>query len=367
MRRQDLPALTSLRFFAAFAIVIFHFFSEIKDFPHWVFQTLSEGVSFFYVLSGFILCYNYPALTERKSFWVARFARIWPVHLVTLILSLLAVPWISQLGHASWRFTLPANLLLVQAWIPIKGSMLSFNGVSWSLCVEAYFYFCFPWLLILFQRLGGPCLLATSFTQGILCVFVGQFIFNWPNEYTSFFPACRLFEFVLGMYICRLWQKRAPNEPISPMHEYLSVATCLVLVMVIGTLVLKETGRLPLIPWLATEISALSFAWIIWSFAHHTGPISRLLSAPLAVQLGQISFSLYMFHQISLRFFLNRGYADSMPLPVFFIIYLVLSMAGAYLLFYAVENPARHWIIGAYRRAMGKPTRGAEKVNLSSS
>ena len=367
MRRQDLPALTSLRFFAAFAIVIFHFFAEVKGFPHWLFQTLSEGVSFFYVLSGFILCYNYPTLTERKSFWIARFARIWPVHLVTLFLTLIAIPWVSNLGHASWYFTLPANFLLLQAWIPMKGSMLSFNGVSWSLCVEAYFYFCFPWLLILFQRWGGPCLLIASFTQGLLCAIAGQFIFNWPNDYTAFFPGCRLFEFVLGMYICRLWQNRAPNEPISPMHEILSLATCLVLVLGIITVILKAAAQLPMIPWLATDISALCFAWIIWAFAHHAGPISRLLSAPLAVQLGQVSFSLYMFHQIAHRFLQERGYSDRMPLPIFFIVYLVLSMAGAYLLFYTVENPARHWIIGAYRHAMGEPARRTGKVKPASS
>jgi len=359
--------LTSLRFFAAFAIVLFHFFAEIPNFPRWLFQNLSEGVSFFYVLSGFILCYNYPVLTDLRGFWLARLARIWPVHLATLLLALIALPFDYMLGHASWHITLPANILLLQAWIPWKGSMLSFNGVSWSLCVEAYFYLCFPWLLILFQRWGGPSLLIASFTQGLLVVIAGQFIFGWPNEYTSFFPACRIFEFVLGMYVCRLWQTRAPNEPISPVHEILSLVATLVLVLGVAALILKAAAHLPLVPWFATEASAVCFAWVIWAFAHHAGPISRLLSTRLAVQLGQVSFSLYMIHQIVFRFLEVHGYSEKMSLPVHFIVYLTLSMAGAYILFYAVEDPARHWIVGAYRRAVGESGRPAEKVKPDSS
>jgi peptidoglycan/LPS O-acetylase OafA/YrhL len=360
MKRQELPALTALRFPAAFAIVLFHYLAEAKNIPAWLFQNLSEGVSFFYVLSGFILCYNYPELSDKKGFWIARFARIWPVHLVTLILVLVALPFFHILGHASWPITLPLNFLLLQSWLPWKGSMLSFNGVSWSLCVEAYFYFCFPWLLILFRRWGGALLLAACFLQGLTVAAVGQLAFGWPHEYTSFFPACRLFEFALGMQACRLWQDRAPGKSISPLHEILSLIVGLIFVMGVATLVLKSASPLPLVPWFVTEISAFFFAWIIWTFAHHAGPVSRALSMPLAVQLGQVSFSLYMFHQIVQRFLQVYGYDTVMPPAAAFVIYLTVSMIGAYLLFYAVENPARHWIVGAYRRAVaGRVTRAS--------
>ena len=86
---KQLPALTSLRFFAALAIVVHHARgllvaeSAIAGFP------LDHGVSVFFVLSGFILTYVYRELPNVASvgrFWLARFARIWPVHVFTLAL-----------------------------------------------------------------------------------------------------------------------------------------------------------------------------------------------------------------------------------------------------------------------------------------
>src|ERR1700761_6973045 len=140
MRRPAIPVLPTLRFPAAFAIVLFHFLAYTPC-PPWIWEGFGAGVSFFYVLSGFILYYNYADLPDRGFFWVARFARIWPVHLfcLALIFCLLPFSWLD--GHASWPTTLPANILLLHAWLPYQGSVLSYNGVSWSLSVEAFFYF----------------------------------------------------------------------------------------------------------------------------------------------------------------------------------------------------------------------------------
>ena len=205
MRRPDIPVLTTLRFPAAFAIVLFHFLVYTPC-PRWVWEGFNAGVSFFYVLSGFILYYNYADLTDRSFFWVARFARIWPVHLFTLILIFCVLPFQWQEGHASWPITLPANILLLHAWLPWQGSALSYNGVSWSLSVEAFFYFCFPWLLGFMKTRGTALPLAISFVLALVIVLLAticlphQAAFVWP-----FNPLTRLFEFVLGMSACRWW------------------------------------------------------------------------------------------------------------------------------------------------------------------
>ena len=73
-----LNALTSLRFFAAFVVMLHHFISGSLGFAG-----AAHGVAFFFVLSGFILTSNYPHLStwqDRRSFLLARFARIWPAH-----------------------------------------------------------------------------------------------------------------------------------------------------------------------------------------------------------------------------------------------------------------------------------------------
>ncbi len=121
MRRPNVPVLTSLRFPAALAIVLYHFLSFVIPCPLWAWNGLGAGVSFFYVLSGFILYYNYADLTDRGAFWVARFGRIWPVHIFMLVLTLAFIPFEYLQGHSSWPVTLPLNILLLQAWFSVPG------------------------------------------------------------------------------------------------------------------------------------------------------------------------------------------------------------------------------------------------------
>ena len=89
MTLQKIDALTGLRFFAGIAIVIHHLHQF--GLPAYVLDgwLLNNGVSFFFVLSGFILTYVYPTLETHHAvqrFWIARVARIWPAHMAALVL-----------------------------------------------------------------------------------------------------------------------------------------------------------------------------------------------------------------------------------------------------------------------------------------
>ena len=92
---RRLPALTGLRFFAAACIVVLHnrgFFGVPADFG--VPFAFVQAVTLFFMLSGFILAYNYPSFPTRSAvlrFWLARWARIWPAHVAALVLLLVAV------------------------------------------------------------------------------------------------------------------------------------------------------------------------------------------------------------------------------------------------------------------------------------
>ena len=152
-RPQKLDALTSLRFFAAAMIVVSHAHPIFGSWGIANAAPLGQGVSFFFVLSGFILAYNYPVLAngaEARRFWLARFARVWPLHAVTALLWIAVVfnfdrqTYFSGYDGLARLFT---NMLLVQAWMPLKDWSLSFNGVSWSLSVEFFFYASFPFLI----------------------------------------------------------------------------------------------------------------------------------------------------------------------------------------------------------------------------
>ncbi len=155
--KAQLPTLTSLRFFAASLIVAYHSGAILGTFDISRGIAASQGVSFFFVLSGFILAHAYPQLPDRAvilRFYLARFARIWPTHAVTLLVWVIAIYGFSQATilwhHGGLR--LVATLALVQSWVPIEVWDTSFNGVSWSISTEAFFYLSFPILIRRFER-----------------------------------------------------------------------------------------------------------------------------------------------------------------------------------------------------------------------
>ena len=151
-RRSQLPALTGIRCFAALNLVFFHF----SD-PH-SFGPLSPivnggyiSVSFFLLLSGFILTYNYADRAQRgaltaRSFWTARFSRLYPVYAFSLVLS---IGMLAQEVHAHTRLDFGLGLvltpLLLQGWHPAVTTF--WNTPAWTMSTEAFFYLLFPWLI----------------------------------------------------------------------------------------------------------------------------------------------------------------------------------------------------------------------------
>lgn len=355
MRRPDIPVLTSLRFPAAFAIVLYHFLAYTNC-PTWIWDGFNTGVSFFYVLSGFILYYNYLDLKDRGNFWVARFARIWPVHIVTLIIALLVMPWDWLLGHASWPITLPENILLVHAWLPIKGSVLSFNGVSWSLSVEAFFYLCFPLLLARMKRQGSPVLLTASFGIGFVIISLMTIYKPGTAEFVSTFnPVCRVFEFVLGMATCKFWLEGSEKRLLATggwlLKEILVVVGSLILIVALPAAIIESRFNNATTAWLGAEVCALGFSVLIWVFAHQGGAISKALSGRFFTWLGEISFAVYMCHQIILRKVVTVRLTDTTEILEQLAIVVGLTLITAAAIFHLVETPARQAIVGVYKRS----------------
>ena len=146
-----LDALTGLRCFAALNIVFFHFSN-----PEWfgpLAPVVNAGylsVSFFIMLSGFVLAYNYAGRAregklDKVRFWKARFTRLYPIYLLSL-----ALGWETFLGeraaHTHLMFWMGAILtpLLLQGWIP---EIATFgNTPAWTMSAEAAYYIFFPWL-----------------------------------------------------------------------------------------------------------------------------------------------------------------------------------------------------------------------------
>src|ERR1700730_4836981 len=164
-----LPALTSIRFFAALAVVLSHFtaLGLLSTPVRWI-QFIDGGrpaVSLFFVLSGFILTLTYrDALGNGgiKRFYVARFARIYPALALSAALAMpvtiyllstddgsLMHQWyaLKHKDYLALGVSLFCQLLLLTARFPCASINQPWNGPTWSLSCEALFYSLFPLLL----------------------------------------------------------------------------------------------------------------------------------------------------------------------------------------------------------------------------
>ena len=152
MRRPArLDALTGLRCFAALNIVFFHFSN-----PQWfgIFAPIVNAgyasVSFFILLSGFVLAYNYVSKArtgelDKVRFWEARFTRIYPIYLLSLLLSWKVVPVeYAAHTHAAFWWGMVLAPLLLQGWIPPLATFL--NTPAWTMSAEWFYYLLFPWM-----------------------------------------------------------------------------------------------------------------------------------------------------------------------------------------------------------------------------
>ena len=155
---KHIDYLTGLRFFAVFLVFCSHMHLE-KNFGDsslliLIFKQGFVGVSFFFVLSGFILSYTYENQIKNlkfnnKKFLLKRFFRLWPLHFITMIPFVFLNENIDILNIIS----IFLNLSFLQSWIPNVNIYYDLNTPSWSLSNEIFFYICFfPFLSLTIKR-----------------------------------------------------------------------------------------------------------------------------------------------------------------------------------------------------------------------
>ena len=314
--------LTSLRFFAALMVLAHHYFG---------FEPGYSGVTFFYVLSGFILTVNYGHIstsTERRDFWWKRFARIYPTHLVTLCLT---VPVAAG--------TLPmfaAQLLLVQSWVPSWSYWFAFNAPSWSISNEAFFYACFPLLLTWLRPRPdlGIFLVGLAVVLFAICWTLAfpQQTFNSGATHFLFYlaPPLRMFEFALGMALAL----HAPRRRLGWKHEIAAI------------LLLGAVTFIPAPPAFRASLSFVPVAvGLVYVFSRSDGPLARTLSNPVLVLLGNASFALYMLHYPVMLYF-GKGLAQAL---------FVIALSVITFLYF--ERPMQRWLRGYGPRLVAAPSR----------
>ncbi|WP_223639631.1 acyltransferase [Corallococcus sp. EGB] len=385
--RQQLDALTGLRFLAAAHVVAYHVYhlvftgAEAPPALHGLLDSGYVGVSFFFVLSGFILGYNYlerpPDTREaRKAFWVARFARIYPVYVLGLAIAAPAYlkglrdAWAVEPSEALRQAeALVLTPLLLQSWTP--WTALVWNGAGWSLAVEAVFYALFPFLAGRMNRLGTRALtVGVVLAYGAALLLPALYMVVDPDRtggtasaYNSgpwmlalrFNPLARVPEFVLGILAARLFMLRAGAAP-RPRPVLLAVVGGGVVAALLGS------TSLPF-PLLHNGLLAPVFAALILLLARSEGVVARVLASRPLRLLGEASYALYLLHMPLLfawKSVLKRLGAS--PTSVWAVaVFCVGTVCTSVLAYERVEKPARGWIRDQWvRRGAGQRDAGLQ-------
>ncbi|MDG0818062.1 acyltransferase family protein [Bdellovibrio svalbardensis] len=364
-----LPALTSLRFFAALAILALHcegYFGIAKPFVRQIYNT--QPVSFFFVLSGFIMFYCYPYFERAGDvlrFYRARWSRIWPTHILAFIVAFLAshrpdsdyfIYGKSALESVGMALS---NILLIQAWIPKQSFYSSYYSHSWSISTEFFFYLLFPVFVYGFARRWKLWL---GLSVGlVLAAMIASGVFEIPSYRSGFDglttsalfhvnPVVRVFEFILGMTVGLVFTKYQTENGAAGKTlkgTLWEVGALILLIINMRSSILlgwsfSGVATTGVAAWLVHSGSCLGAAFLIYTFAKHEGAISQFLSRKFFVLLGEISFTLYMIHGHYMMAFRKGDHPlDVLPLPLQFPAYLFLMMVMSYVFWKWFEVPVR--------------------------
>eukprot|EP01060_Flectonema_neradi_P013593 TRINITY_DN20340_c0_g1_i1.p1 TRINITY_DN20340_c0_g1~~TRINITY_DN20340_c0_g1_i1.p1 ORF type:complete len:602 (+),score=90.93 TRINITY_DN20340_c0_g1_i1:40-1845(+) len=426
---NDLPALTGARGLVALMIMVFHFYQfyskgqPTHTFTRNIAYRSYMGVGFFFVLSGFIMVWVYASRGVvaqnfksygifRKQYWAARFARIVPMYVVSclLILPFSLSVWdnITDVWPRPQNGALCMSLTSVglQAWIPGR-AVECLNPLLWSVSAELFFYFCFPFLLLLCYRWckGGSISIAiAAVTLGIiseLALWGGMYRLaelsdtNFPTDYTAKqlpygFPIVRLPEFLMGMAMGALYLGVAQMD-ISKQKKLIGglitdgITVAIIMVMGymssstydISFMYNNDNGSrkdMSFGVWYWVILTMIPF-WVL-GLAFGAGISCWVLSTRLFVYLGKVSYCIYVLQYQVLTYAAwmsnsdkgatyifktwavdDQGTLPEWSLPFLIVVCIILSgLSHNY-----IESPARQSIV-----LWAKPEEDAEVNNRRS-
>lgn len=341
----QLDALTGIRGLAAWAVVLFHLrVSLVKVLPGWAMGVAAKGylaVDLFFMLSGFVLWYNYAdrlragGWPAALQFWWRRVARIWPLHAAILTLfvayALLAVWRGRDGGH--YPFTqLPLHYLLVQNWGFTRE--LAWNDPAWSISTEMAAYVLFPALVVAarWERLGWPAL--AGIAALLLWALARLILASGHSSLGAEIPALGLrrclLEFALGNVVCIVWQRWRHHPATAPLAALAALAA-----LTAGL----ATGAAE-----AAFVPAL-FAAALLALAADRGPVARLLSTPRLVYLGEISYSTYLAHYLLFTAVKLVFAGPDLQIGAGAVaLYAGVVLAASVVLYHGLEKPAQRWL-----------------------
>ena len=347
-----LPALTGLRFWLALWVILHHLRGKGMILEQWeqslphIPQSLLRGgylaVQTFFILSGFVLARSYASTRwNRQSltrFAMARFARIYPVYLLSLLVVSRFI--LETLSKPDRTVAQKAALLGDYGFILLgwTGSLnVGWNTPAWSLSCEAFFYLCFP-LLFLWLRKGSLPRILTALG---ICMVV-PILLNHAGVPAVWKPIHHLSDFLAGIAAAGLYETGWRKVPALRRRGYLLYSPAIV--AAIAFIAHPEVLRGSLAD-LNTVLRPLNVALLI-GLAFGDGFLARFLSMRPVEYLGKASYSMYILHVPVLWWFSRYALHLIGPAPHLWngIAFLACVVAVSIAAFELVETPANDWI-----------------------
>ena len=384
-QKQRFDALTSARFFAALLVLLMHF-SDFVRFPAIIMPVIASGgigVTFFFVLSGFVLYHSYGKQFESKlsakeyvHFFLKRFFRIYPAYLLALLLVTFVNFYVGNVERASNTSTSNlvlswiANLLALQTFAGNVFTQQFWNAPAWSISTEFVFYLVFPVFVYgVVKRCNGVFLLLTGIvlffltwsvlrTGVVFGAFAGWFEKTfWVDYLSERNAAWRIWEFFIGVFAAKL-HLQTRGRWLNAQWQRNTV-----LVMAIGAVLFVAFGAVlygAYVPWPVSErflllarvfmlgiLNALPFAAMILVLASGKCFISPLMDNKLMVHLGECSFALYIYHWIFWLILSHIKLVEGAVDVGMVMLMMLAALATSLLSYNLYEQPIRWW---AYRR-----------------
>lgn len=342
---RHLDALTGIRGIAAWAVVLYHIRLSLADLlPQWTIAVLAKGylaVDLFFILSGFVIWYNYAeriragGWAEARLFLWRRLARVWPLHGAVLLGFVGLVGLLLATGRAAPGYPLaelPLHFALVQNWG--LTDELSWNHPAWSISTELAAYLLFPAVVMAARWEHWPRWALYALLLGLAAVVHTIFAAHGYRTLGEDIPGLGLWrclpEFAMGMVLCILWRRWTQSGG--------RAVRALIAALFWTTMCLA--WRLP-----ETALVPGLFFLLLAALALDTGPLARLLGGRVLTYLGEISYSTYLAHFL-LFIVWKLAFVDaSLQLGWLGLAgYLGLVAAVSVTLYHGLEKPAQRWL-----------------------
>ncbi|CAD6548575.1 O-acetyltransferase OatA [Paraburkholderia kirstenboschensis] len=373
MKRNDIAGLTGLRGVAAMLIVVHHLGLLVMPLRDTVLGPALEkcgllGMSVFFVLSGFVIQYNYGNKVASGSrdivdFIVARFARLYPLYFVFVVGNF------AYTHHVLPSYTqfLPYNLLGIQSWLYRVQDGVNvtlsqeYGNNAWSISTELMLYLLFIPLALLVRfrsasLVRGLALLLIGVLGRVLLVhFAGSIGANMANVFgqTSIMPADqwliyfspygRFFEFLAGVGLAEMWMA---GPLAATVRRIMTVLGCAGVAYIAASFLDLTAFTAP--HWFEGDHLHIGYAIAVPLATLAICLNGKVLCGNMAIWIGEISYSLYLIHGVMIPFFSGPDVAAGYALKgIMFISILIIlaTITHAY-----VEMPAKRFIIAKWRQ-----------------